>query len=115
MSLAAGFAPEESPSVMPSEQDQVERIVHEVLARLSGDTGKQDTSGQSKQPLARASSASEGELVLNDKVISAATLTDRLNGIQRVIVAPRAVVTPSARDLLKDKNVTVVRALQGVA
>ncbi|HTQ37744.1 MAG TPA: RpiB/LacA/LacB family sugar-phosphate isomerase [Pirellulales bacterium] len=86
---------------MPHSEDQVEQIVHAVLARLGN--------------AASAASTPHGELVLNDNVVSAATLANRLDGIQRVVVTARAVVTPAARDILKEKNVTLVRTLQAKA
>jgi ribose 5-phosphate isomerase RpiB len=82
---------------MPHSEDQLERIVHAVLQRLSG---------------AGAATPSSGDLTLTEKVISAESLANRLNGVQRVVVSARAVVTPAARDILKEKNVTLVRSLQ---
>ncbi|HZZ29867.1 MAG TPA: RpiB/LacA/LacB family sugar-phosphate isomerase [Pirellulales bacterium] len=85
---------------MPHSEDQVERIVHAVIQRLGG---------------AGTAISSSGELTLTEKVISAESLANRLNGVQRVIVSARAVVTPAARDSLKEKNITLVRSLQAAA
>ena len=80
---------------MATSEDQLETIVQAVLQRI-GRT---------------ASASQQGELALNDKVISEATLANRLDGVRRLSVTARAVVTPSARDILKEKNVALVRSL----
>jgi ribosomal protein L12E/L44/L45/RPP1/RPP2 len=88
---------------MAESAEQVDRIVHEVLSRL----------GRGAHAAASdAASPSRGELVLLEKVVSAALLAGRLDGVKRVLVSPRAVVTPSARDLLRDRNITLARALK---
>ena len=56
-----------------------------------------------------------GDLVLNENVITEATIADRLTGVERLIVPPRAVITPSARDILRDENITIVRALKSAS
>lgn len=90
---------------MSESAEQVDRIVHEVLSRL----------GRGAQAAANdAASSSLGEIVLSEKVVSATLLADRLDGVKRVVVSPRAVVTPSARDLLRDRNITLARALKTV-
>jgi ribose 5-phosphate isomerase RpiB len=97
---------------MPNPDEQIDRIVGEVLARLG-------TSAPSRSnrpaPIPAATAPSPGELVIDDKVVSAAMLQNRLSGVQRVIVSARAVVTPSARDLLKENNVRLVRTLKAAA
>jgi len=88
---------------MAESAEQVDRIVREVLSRLDRRSGGATSADMT---------ASHGEIVITEKVVSAATLIDRLAGVKRVLVSPRAVVTPSARDLLRDKNITLVRALK---
>ncbi|HKD35297.1 MAG TPA: hypothetical protein VKB78_00810 [Pirellulales bacterium] len=46
-----------------------------------------------------------GELFFDDAVVSAATLARRLDGVQRVIVRPNAVITPAARDILRERKI----------
>jgi ribose 5-phosphate isomerase RpiB len=96
---------------MPTD-DQLEQIVNAVLAQLDKRADGGDSSSSSQQA---ASSAGSGELVISDKVVSAATLAGRLANVQRLIIPARAVVTPSARDLLKEKNVTLVRSLKSTS
>lgn len=101
---------------MPDSENKIEQIVHEVLARMgaSAGAGAADESQQKQSKFAPSKNQS-GELVLGDNVISAATLADRLTGVQRVVVPARAVITPSARDLLRDENITLVRALKSAS
>jgi hypothetical protein len=87
---------------MPTPEDQVEQIVREVLTRLGG---KPETN-------VVGPSSPVKELVVNESVVTVATLGEKLGGIRRLVVSPRAVVTPSARDLLKENNVTLVRSLR---
>jgi ribose 5-phosphate isomerase RpiB len=87
---------------MPTPEEQVEQIVREVLSRLGG---KPDAN-------VVGPSSPVNELAVGESVVTVATLGGRLGGIRRLVVSPRAVVTPSARDLLKENNVTLVRSLR---
>lgn len=76
----------------------IERIVQEVIRRLVergiGVSG---------------SSQNESTLVLDDKLITLATLDGRLSGIQQLVVGSRAIVTPAVKDELKDLSVELIR------
>jgi ribose 5-phosphate isomerase RpiB len=87
---------------MAIQEDQVDKIVREVLSRLSG------------KPEAKVVGPSSPvkELATEETVVTVATLSGKLAGIRRLVVSPRAVVTPSACDLLKENNVTLVRSLR---
>ncbi len=76
----------------------VERIVRQVLAELSRTSATRTASG--------------GELVLTKRVVSAADVEGRLNGVSRVVVQRGAVFTPAARDELRKHQVTVASAVQ---
>jgi len=78
----------------------VERVVQEVLRRLL-----QQGHGVGTPPPA----ASETELRMNDKLVSLATLEGRLAGVRRLIVGPHAIVTPAAKDRLRDQGIELVR------
>ena len=80
--------------------DQLEWIVREVVRRLRA-TGV--------GVVAESGSAAAGELTLADRVITARQLDDRLTGIARLRIAKTAVVTPSARDLLSDRGIELLR------
>ncbi len=84
------------PSV--AQRAEIERIVRDVLAELSG-TGRP------------APHPAGGELVVSEKVVSANTLEDRIDGVTRVVVPRGAVITPAARDLLRERQVTIATAV----
>jgi hypothetical protein len=78
--------------------DQLEWIVREVVRRL------REGAAGAAAPIA------DGQLTLPHTLITAATLEHRLEGVARVSVPPRAVVTPAARDLLKERNIELRRS-----
>jgi hypothetical protein len=90
---------------MSADNRQIDAIVHAVLERLGR------SAGASKANVAAVSAGGHGELTISDNVVSAASLAGRLNNIQKLVIPARAVITPSARDLLRDKNISVTRAL----
>jgi hypothetical protein len=81
-------------------QEQVERIVLEVIRRL----GLLDTN-----PTRQRGSEKTVDLTLADDVITTRTLEGRLDGVRRVLVEQRAVITPLVRDELKQRNIELVR------
>lgn len=83
----------------------MDAIVREVLRRL----------GALPDPAAPAPPAAPGDLVLAEPVVTLATLRDRLAGIQRVVVSPRAVVTPAVRDELRKLGIRWERGLASSA
>lgn len=115
----------------------IERIVAEVLAALrdralatsatppaqsapssdgqggmaaAGDGAQRGSPGvETREPprLARIVSTRDGELTLPGRVITLADVEDRLEGIRRVVLQPRAVVTPAVRDLLQQRGISV--------
>ena len=90
---------------MSADNRQIDAIVHAVLERLGRTTGA--PSGNSDVP-----SGGHGELTITDSVVSEGTLKGKLDNVQKVIISARAVITPSARDLLKEKNISLTRALK---
>jgi hypothetical protein len=81
-----------------SEAD-IERVVQEVLRRLTAMT---------PSPLGPA--VAQTTLSLAARLVTVAELDGKLQGIQRLEVLPRAVVTPAARDYLRDRGVQLVRS-----
>ena len=77
-----------------TEQD-VERIVLEVVRRL----------GLLGPPKLTA----RNELTLVERVVTMRSIEGKLDGVGRLIVAARAVVTPAVRDELKQRNIELVR------
>ncbi|HEY2759321.1 MAG TPA: hypothetical protein VGI75_01220 [Pirellulales bacterium] len=97
---------------MSEANQNVDRIVSEVLARLRAGGGSNNLVGPTGSEAIAKSGNRGGDLMLNENVISEVTIADRLAGVERLIVPPRAVITPTARDILRDENVTIVRALK---
>ncbi|MHC4404991.1 MAG: hypothetical protein ACYTG0_35540 [Planctomycetota bacterium] len=108
---------------MAAGEIDVDRIVSEVLARLkaapepdSCPKDRESDAGSSmrsprQQEDANAdrgpSPEAKGELVFSDRVVTLATLDNRLAGIRRLVVPPGAVVTPSVRDELRRKGIAL--------
>lgn len=95
----------------------IDLIVREVLKRLAQMTdgaaptktvhSVPSTNGQEKitAPQAPVAPKPQGVLVISDRVVTTAQLQGKLDGIQRVQVVPRAVITPAVRDLLRDRKI----------
>jgi hypothetical protein len=77
----------------------IDRIVAEVVRRL-----RAMTAGSS------SSVAAASELRLSERVITLGTLKGRLDGISKVVVIERAVVTPAVKDELKQQKIAWERA-----
>jgi len=80
-----------------TEQD-VERIVVEVIRRL----------GLLSSPGSTAP-VNGNELTLAERVVTMRSLEGKLAGIARLVVPARAVVTPSVRDELNDRQIELIR------
>ena len=99
----------------------VERVVREVMRRLADalpagtSPATCESAGQeTKRTVAPPScGASEGELVVADRVVTLATLDGRLADVRRVAVRPDAIVTPAVRDTLRERKVALVAAEPG--
>jgi hypothetical protein len=91
---------------MSADNRQIDAIVQAVLERLGR------SAGASSGNVALAPSSGHGELTITDSVVSEATLRGKLENIQKLVISARAVITPSARDLLKEKNISLTRALK---
>lgn len=72
----------------------VEFIVREVIRRLTS---------------AAPAAASSGELTVGERLITLATLHGKLDGVARVCVSKRAVVTPAVRDELSKRQIELKR------
>jgi hypothetical protein len=93
---------DERPGRIELDVDQLERIVCEVVRRLlailnSGEQASIET--------LRASA----DLSMAEQVVTAMSLEGKLVGVARLVVQKHAVVTPSARDMLNDRRVELVR------
>jgi hypothetical protein len=77
---------------------EIERLVREVLAQLAPSAAPP------------ASTPSTIELWLEQRVITVGDLERRLARVQTVVAPPDAIITPAAKDLLREKRITVRRA-----
>lgn len=75
---------------------QIEQIVGEVVRRL-----------RALQPAPVPTNANE--LVLSDAVVSVGLLDGKLTNVRKLVVRPKAVVTPAVRDELKKYGVVLER------
>jgi len=93
----------------------IERVVREVLAELKRAPGPEDSSA-AESTVEQANRGADvpstnGELVISARLVTMEEITDRLDGIRQVAVGPQAVVTPAARDALRQRNIELSRAL----
>lgn len=85
---------------------EIERIVREVLAQLA----PQPTTPLPTSSLPKTIETSVTELWLEQQVIAVRDLEGRLRQATQIVVPTRAVITPAARDLLREKKINVRRA-----
>ncbi len=102
----------------------IERVVREVLAQLgvapqagaapagpaSGSPSAAVTQEKPQPAGGTGSSASGAEIVLQRRVVTLADLPERLEGVRRVVVPPKAVVTPTVHDELRKRHIHLVYA-----
>lgn len=81
-------------------QQLVDRIVRDVIARLRD-------RGLGASAVAEPDHGSA--LVLDEAVLTEALLEDRLNGHREIVVGKRTILTPTARDFLRKRDVVVSR------
>ena len=76
--------------------EQIEYIIREVVRRLT-------------EMNAVVPATAGAELVLAERLVTVRDIEARLTGIAKVSVGSRTVVTPSVRDLLRQKKIELVR------
>jgi microcompartment protein CcmK/EutM len=92
---AVGAGKGERVMIMTYSEQDVERIVLEVIRRL----------GLVGSPSATATN----ELAVSERVVTMRSIEGKLAGINRLIVSGRAVVTPAVKDELRQRNIELVR------
>lgn len=60
-------------------------------------------------PAVTASPGMEEEVVISERVITAEVLLRDLRGARRVVIAPKALLTPTANDVIRTRRLDVVR------
>jgi hypothetical protein len=84
---------------MTFSEEQIEWIVAEVIRRLRLLGASADANGAPQ---------SNVELCVNERVVTLRTIEGRLASVRRLVVVPRAIVTPAVKDELKARNVELV-------
>ena len=79
---------------MNNQNIDIDRIVREIVDRLRAELQCQPAK----------------VLAIDAKVITLAELNGKLSGIQQLKINSRAIVTPAARDQLKDHQIDIIRA-----
>jgi hypothetical protein len=106
---------------MNGDKHNLEWIVAEVLRRLETLAGVPTARQSPPAPLPPASQSkakndrNATDLVVEGRVVSLATIGDRLPGKKRLVVSAGAVVTPSVRDELRKRGVQLERAGDAVS
>jgi hypothetical protein len=85
----------------------VEQIVRQVMARLGGTP--LDGAAAEDPPAGGAGSSTDRLLVLDEPVVTAETLIQRLNGHRKVALGRRTVLTPAALDVLSSERIEWTR------
>ena len=96
---------------MNRDSQMIEKVVAEVLRRLSalGETPRDDSAAAATPPAPPVPAPGPDALVLDARVITTATIHERLKGVRRVVVDQHAVVTPSVKDELRKRNIRLER------
>jgi hypothetical protein len=82
---------------MTFNEEQVEWIVAEVMRRLGMVSAARG-----------ASPPGGGDLVLPERVVTMRVIEGRLANVSRIVVGPRAVITPAVKDELRSRKVELV-------
>jgi hypothetical protein len=97
--------PQSTGRPIPNSRPDIEAMVRETLARLVAQRAERNKSATMSD---RGNIPNLGEkLAITERLITSAMLHGRLAGVSTCVVPPRAVVTPAAKDLLRDRAVTL--------
>ena len=81
---------------------QIEWIISEVIRRL------RQLESNERAALSSGTPDNAAELRLNDKIVTLRSIENRLNGISRLLVAPRTILTPAVKDELKARKIELI-------
>lgn len=88
---------------MTHDEQMIDQIVRSVLARMQA-------SGGCKPP-----DAGDRAISLNAKVITGDLLESTVNGTKNVTIGQQAVLTPSARDIIRQRGITIQRGTESTS
>ena len=92
--------------------EEIERLVREAIA--GGATNAEQIVGKVLAKV-QATNASQGVLTISARVVTLAELEGRLEGIRQLVVPAQAVITPAARDLLRQRQIDISYAVPAKA
>ena len=78
---------------MNNQPIDIDRIVREIVDRLRAELDR---------PVAT--------LTLDSRVVTMADLEGKLDGVRQFVLGPNTIITPLARDELKEKKIEITRA-----
>jgi hypothetical protein len=104
--------------VVAIDSSTIDRIVANVLQQLGANSGAAPSTERSSildpKPFSRdpqgSATAAGGRITLSDRVITADLLAERIDVATVVAIASRAILTPSARDFIKERGLQIDRA-----
>ena len=89
--------------------EEIERVVREVIAQLGVASKTAAAPAPADAPPVVAPAARHGDLFVDSRVVTLESISGRLHGAKRLLVSPRALVTPAVRDELRRRGVALVR------
>jgi len=89
--------------------EQVDLIVQRVMAQLGPGVVAASASPGSVGASSPILAAQVADPVVTDRVITGALLVEKVNGSNQVRIAPEAILTPSARDFVKQRGIRIIR------
>ncbi len=98
---------------MNASAEEIQRIVDEVVRRLCNSV----SDGSDVEPTTVSAPIHNdrgGDVRLNERVISLDSLDERIQGVDRIVLSARAVITPAARDELRQRGIVVTHASSDV-
>jgi hypothetical protein len=87
--------------------EQVEFIVQRVLAHL-GTPGDRPPAGSGSPGRPGGSAATKG-VQISEVIVTQALLAETINGAKQVQIGPTAILTPSARDFVRNHGIEIIR------
>ena len=94
---------------MNASAEDIQRIVDEVVRRLCNSV----SDGSDVEPITVSAPIHNdrgGDVRLAERVISLDSLDERIQGVDRIVLSARAVITPAARDELRQRGIVVTHA-----
>jgi hypothetical protein len=108
-----GVLPQGGPSTSPfSSSETGDRAIASESERETKDKTRAEPSAAAATPPAAPAvpSTTPGDFVIHRKVVTADDLPQRWDGVRRVVVPRRAVLTPSVRDTLQSRHIAIAFA-----